>query len=211
MFSLEDVQAEALALLSGVAEGQPLDARARHLITLAVTVSVTSLNPDAMDAAIEACLDEGIEPEAVQEIIALVSGLGVHSLMEGSRRLAKRVGYTEQPLDEARQTLWDRHIGDDPYWAAMEAAAPGFLKGLIALSPDGFEAFFQYCAVPWKTRRVTAVTKELAAMACDASTSHRYQAGLRLHVQDAVKLGAGRHAVLEALDLAAAAPLHQGI
>ena len=211
MFNLADVRTEAVGLLSGVAEGQPLDARARSLITLAVTVSVTSLNPDAMDAGIEACLDQRIEPEAVQEIIALVSGLGVHSLMEGSRRLAHRVGYTALPLDEASQALWDRRIGDDPYWVAMEAEMPGFLRGLMALSSDGFDAFFQYCAVPWKTRRVTALTKELAAMACDASVSHRYRAGLRLHLLNAVKLGAGRLAVLETLDLAAAAPLHDGL
>ncbi len=211
MFSLEEIRAEALEHLTGVPEGQSLDARTRILITLAVTVSVTSLDPAAVDAVIEACLDQEIEPEAVQEVIALVSGLGVHSLMEGSRRLARMAGYTDRPLDPARQALWDRHIGDDPYWVAMETAAPGFLSGLIALSPDGFEAFFQYCAVPWKTRWVNSATKELAAMACDASSSHRYRAGFSLHLRNALKLGAGRRAVLEALDIAAAAPLHHGL
>jgi len=211
MFSLDDVRAEAEAMLEGVGDGPSLDARARALITLAVNVSVTSLDPDEIDQAIETCLDEGIEAQAIQEVIALVSGLGVHSLMEGSRRLALRLGAADQPLDEARQALWDRRVGDDPYWTAMEAETPGFLKGLIALSPDAFDAFFDYCAVPWKTRWVRAVTKELAAMACDASRSHRYRAGLRLHLRNALKLGAGRSAVLQALELAAAAPRHQGL
>jgi alkylhydroperoxidase/carboxymuconolactone decarboxylase family protein YurZ len=211
MFSLDDVQAEAAALLEGVEDGASLDARARALITLAVNVSVTSLNPDDVEHAIETCLDQGIEAQAIQEIIALVSGLGVHSLMEGSRRLALRLGAVDQPLDVARQALWDRRVGDDPYWAAMEAETPGFLKGLIALSPEGFDAFFDYCAVPWKTRWVRAVTKELAAMACDGTRSHRYRAGLRLHLRNALKLGAGRAAVLEALELAATAPPHRGL
>jgi len=211
MFSLDDVRAEALALLEGIEDGPSLDARARALITVAVNVSVTSFNADAMEDAIQAGLDEGVEAEAIQEIIALVSGLGVHSLMEGSRRLALRLGAADQPLDEARQALWDRHVGDDAYWAAMEAETPGFLKGLVAMSPDAFEAFFTYCAVPWKTRWVRAVTKELAAMACDASSSHRYRAGLRLHLRNALKLGAGRIAVLQALELAAAAPRHRGL
>ena len=93
----------------------------------------------------------------------------------------------------------------------MELEAPGFLKGLLALSPDGFETFFEYCAVPWKTRWVDAVTKELAAMACDGSTSHRYRGGLRLHLRNALKLGAGRLAVMQALEVAATAPLHRGL
>jgi alkylhydroperoxidase/carboxymuconolactone decarboxylase family protein YurZ len=211
MFSLDDVRREADAILVGVDDGAPLDARDRALITLAVNVCVTSFDPDSMETAIEVCLDEGLEAEAIQEIIALVSGLGVHSLMEGSRRLALRLGVTDQPLDAARQALWDRHVGDDPYWAAMEAETPGFLKGLIALSPDAFDAFFTYCAVPWKTRWVRAMTKELAAMACDASNSHRYRAGLRLHLRNALKLGAGRTAVIQTLELAAAAPNHVGL
>jgi alkylhydroperoxidase/carboxymuconolactone decarboxylase family protein YurZ len=211
MFSLDDVRAEAETLLQGVDDGPSLDARATALISLAVRVSVTSLYADDVDRAIEVCLAEGLEAQAIQEMIALVSGLGVHSLMEGSRRLALRLGAADQPLDEARQALWDRRVGDDPYWTAMEAEIPGFLRGLIALSPDAFEAFFDYCAVPWKTRWVRAVTKELAAMACDASSSHRYRAGLRLHLANALKLGAGRAAVLQALELAAAAPRHEGL
>ena len=211
MFSLEDVRAEAEGLLEGAAEGRPLDPRARALVTLAVTVSVTSLDPDAVDASLQACLDQGIEPMAIQEIIGLVSGLGVHSLMEGSRRLALRLGYVDRPLDDLRQALWDRRIGDDPYWKTMEAEIPGFFKGLVALSPDTFDAFFLYCAIPWKTRNVDAVTKELAAMACDSSSSHRYRAALRLHLSNALKLGAGRAAVLETLEIAATAPAHQGV
>ena len=211
MFSLDDARAEAAALLEGIGEGFPLDADARALITLAVSVSVTSLNPQDMDAALSACLSQGIEPAAIQEVIALVSGLGVHSLMEASRRLALQIGAVGQPLDEARQALWDRRIGEDPYWAAMEAEIPSFLKGLIALSPDGFNAFFEYCAVPWKTRHVRALVKELAALGCDASSSHRYRAGMRLHLLNAVKLGAGRIAVGETLDIAAAAGTHEGL
>ena len=126
MFSLEDVRTEALALLQGVADGQPLDDRARALIKLAVAVSVTSFNTDSIDAALQVCLDQGIESEAIQEIIALVSGLGVHSLMEGSRRLALRCGSADVALDKTRQELWDRRIGDDTYWTSMETAIPGF-------------------------------------------------------------------------------------
>ena len=73
-----------------------------------------------------------------------------------------------------------------------------------------FSAFFDYCAVPWKSGRVRAVLKELIAMACDATPAHRFGPGFRLHLRNAIALGAGRRAVMETLEIAAAAPAHDG-
>jgi hypothetical protein len=48
-------------------------------------------------------------------------------------------------------------------------------------------------------------------MAGDATPSHRYLPGMRLHLANAVRRGAGRTAILHALDLAAEAPAHPGV
>jgi hypothetical protein len=81
---------------------------------------------------------------------------------------------------------------------------------MLLLSTDQFIAFFEYCAVPWKSRQVRAKVKELTAMACDATPAHRFLPGFRLHLANAVALGAGRLAIEEAMAIAAAAPQHQG-
>jgi hypothetical protein len=47
-------------------------------------------------------------------------------------------------------------------------------------------------------------------MACDATPAHRFLPGFKLHLANAVMLGAGALAINEALVLAAAAPEHQG-
>jgi alkylhydroperoxidase/carboxymuconolactone decarboxylase family protein YurZ len=52
--------------------------------------------------------------------------------------------------------------------------------------------------------------KELAAIACDAAPSHRFRPGFRVHLKNAIKLGLGRIAIFQALDIAAAAPAHPG-
>ena len=157
-----------------------------------------------------------LAPAQIQEIISLVSGLGVHSLMVSARRLAELAAargdaLLDQPLDADRQALWDRYIGNDPYWVAFEQDVPGFLDALIRLSPVQFKAFHDYCAVPWKSGSVRALTKELAALATDASPTHRYMPGFRMHLRNALKLGAGRKAILETLAIAAAAPWHRGV
>jgi alkylhydroperoxidase/carboxymuconolactone decarboxylase family protein YurZ len=65
--------------------------------------------------------------------------------------------------------------------------------------------------VPWKSGHLPVLTKELISMAADASPTHRYLPGMRLHLANAIRLGAGRAAIAQVLDIAAAAPGHSGI
>lgn len=213
---VEDVRSEALALLHSVPDGDPLDPITVSLITVAVHASVTSLDDDGTDQAIRLALDAGATADQLHETLVVVSGLGVHTLMENSGRLAairRERGDTDldQPLDETRVALRTRLQGDDRYWTDFDREVPGFLDALLRQSPEAYEAFFIYTAVPWRTGTVAARTKELMSLASDATPTHRYLPGLRLHLANAVRLGVGRVAVLQALDIAAAAPPHRGV
>lgn len=195
--------------------GESLSALDLQLIRLGVAASVTSLDRRAIGEAIGGALAAGATPAQVQEIVSLVAGLGVHSLMATSNAIidqAKSSGMQiSDALDTSRQELWDKHVGDDPFWLGFEAELPGFLRSMLILSPDQFTAFFEFCAVPWKSRQVRARIKELTAMACDATPAHRFMPGFRLHLRNAVALGAGSVAVGQALEIAFAAPEHQGV
>jgi alkylhydroperoxidase/carboxymuconolactone decarboxylase family protein YurZ len=213
---VEHVRAEALTLLEDSADGEGLDAPTAALIELAVHASVTALDPDGIERHARRALDAGASPAQVHETLVVVSGLGVHSLMEGSRRVAallRERGDTalDEPLDEAREDLRARLQGDDPYWDDFEREVPGYLDSLLRLSPEAYEAFFAYTAVPWRTGAVRGRVKELMSMASDATPTHRYLPGMRLHLANALRLGAGRIAVLQTIDIAAAAPLHPGV
>ncbi|MDE2301231.1 MAG: carboxymuconolactone decarboxylase family protein [Sphingomonadales bacterium] len=206
---------EARARAAACPEGTPLDPAAAALIALGVAASVTALDRDAIGRTIAGAFDAGASVAQVQEVLALVSGLGVHSLMASAGAVldeAARRGLVvaDAPLDAEREALWQRHVGSDPFWTGFAREVPGFLDSLLRLSPDIFTAFFDYCAVPWRSGTVRAATKELVAMACDACPSHRFRPGLRLHLANAIKLGVGRRAIGQALDIAAAAPEHSG-
>jgi alkylhydroperoxidase/carboxymuconolactone decarboxylase family protein YurZ len=185
------------------------------LIRLAVRASVTVLDRSGMEHGIRAALDVGATSEQVHETLVVVSGLGVHTLMEGSalvtQVLRERGDGPGGPLDSDRSALRDRYQGNDPYWADFEREVPGFLDSLLRHCPEAYEAFFTYCAVPWRTGAVRGRVKELMSMAGDATPSHRYLPGMRLHLANAVRLGAGRQEILQALDLAAEAPAHPGV
>jgi alkylhydroperoxidase/carboxymuconolactone decarboxylase family protein YurZ len=210
VLSLAEIEREARALLIDVADGPELDPLAIALIDLGVRVSVTSLRPEAIRESIARAKTAGATLDQIQEIIALVSALGVHSLMASATAVLGAAG-NQPPLDEKRAALWQRTVGEDRYWVGFDAELPGFLDALLRLSPATFQAFFDYCAVPWSTRNVRALTKELVAMACDATPAHRFGPGFRLHLKNALKLGAGRQAVLASLRIAAAAPEHDGV
>lgn len=212
--SLQDLRAEALARLARAEPGVPLGEATEALIAFALCVSVTALDMAGARDQAQRAMSAGVSPAQLHEALFLVSGLGVHSLFGGSRliaELARPPGGADAPLDETRQAIWDKRIGTDRYWASLERETPGFLKSLLRLSPDGFEAFVDYCAVPWTSGLLAPLTKELIAMAVDATPTHRFLPGMRLHLDNALRLGAGRIAILQALDLAAAAPAHSGI
>lgn len=208
MVALTDFR-DAVAGLT-LEEGDALSARDAALIRFGVAVSVTALDREAIERTMRAALSAGATAGQLQEILSLVSGLGVHSLMVASPLLLPN-DMADATFDPHQQALWNRHVGDDPYWTAFERHFPGFLRAMLLLSGEQFAAFFNFCAVPWKHGLVRARLKELIALACDAAPTHRFLPGFRLHLSNAVALGAGRRAIDEALDIAASAPAHRGI
>lgn len=215
MTTLRELREIARAATAAAPEGDPLDPLSAALIELGVAVSVTSLDSDAIEATISRAFDAGASVAQVQEVIALISGLGVHSLMMSavpvlSEAAARGLVEAETPLDDERKALWATYVGDDPFWTGFERELPGFLDAMLRLSPDIFTGFFEYCALPWKSGTVRARIKELIAMASDATPTHRFEPGFRVHLRNAIGLGAGRRAIEQALDIAATAPEHPG-
>ena len=213
MTGIAEIRRQVDAL--SIEEGQSLSAQERALIKLGLAASVTSLNTQAIDSAIQEAFGTGATPGQVQEVVSVVSGLGVHSLMVTATAIlarARQAGHdVDAPLTEFESAKWAARVGDDPFWSTMEHELPGFLRALLRLSPAQFDAFFDYCAVPWKSGFVGARVKELLAMASDATPAHLFMPGFRLHLANAIKLGAGRRAIEECLTLAALAPPHVGV
>ncbi|SNT45205.1 hypothetical protein [Rhodococcoides kyotonense] len=214
-FGTADLRALADGVLDGVAEGPGLDEQTRVLTCLTVCAAVTSLDVAGSGRYIEEALDLGISAAQIQEALTVVSGLGVHTLFESSRQLAdavrRRTGGEVAPFDDAQRALWDRYVGNDPYWRRMEEELPGFFESMLRMSPETFVAFFDYCAVPWKSRALSTVTKELLSLAADSTPTHRYKPGFLLHLKNALDLGVGARAIRDVLEMSAAAPVHRGV
>jgi alkylhydroperoxidase/carboxymuconolactone decarboxylase family protein YurZ len=212
---LDGLRDEVEQLLVDAPVGEPLAPMTRSLVEYGVRSSVTILDLAGARVAASAALDAGATAGQLHEVLALVSGLGVHTLMEGSRDLAGLLtsrGDALPELDEHRSDLRDQLLGPaTSYWDIFESHVPGFLDAVLRLSPEAFEGFVSYGAIPARTRQLRPVVKEIVSVAVDALPNHRYLPGLRLHLATALKLGAGRTEIIEAIDLAAAAPAPPGV
>lgn len=216
MLTVNDLHRYAAERLASAPVGRPLSALDRTLVELAIAASPVCLHPTALERAVHAAIDHDATPGQIQEVITVVSGLGVHSLMVASplayRILSERqVLAANNPLDSVQRGLWQHHVGGDPFWERMEQLLPGFLKSLLHLCGDSFRAFFDYCAVPWKTAHLRAYQKELISLAVDATPGHRFLPGFKLHLENALQLGVGQAAIEEVLTLARNAPEHTGV
>jgi alkylhydroperoxidase/carboxymuconolactone decarboxylase family protein YurZ len=211
---LAGLREEALRLLADADEGPGLDELTRTLVQYAVCASVTTLDFQAAERYAGRALDLGATADQLHEVLVLVSGLGVHTLMEGSRALAALLrsrGSDLPAIDDDRTALRERYTGSARYWKFFESHVPGFLEAILRLSPAGFEGFMRYGAIPSQTKQLEPVVKEIISVAVDATTTHRYMPGLRLHLANALTLGSGRRALLEAIDIAADAPAAPGV
>jgi len=201
-------------MLEPLLAGDPLDQRRAALVEFAIRATPTVLHGPELSAKAAAALDLGVTPEQLHEALVFVSGIGLHSVIEGTRRIGelcaeRDAAVATRSLDGERQALLDEYV--DPSMARFEAAVPGFFETLVRLSPVAFEGFFAYRSLPWQEPQLDPLTKELMAIAVDAVPSHRFLPTLRLHVERAIELGAGRTQILSTLELAATAPDHPGV
>lgn len=213
--TVAELRAEAEHQLRDVGEGDGLAAGDAALVRLGLAASPTCLDGDAIEQAGAEALAAGVAGCALHEVIVLVSGLGVHSLMHASGRIARmRMRAGEKALDDHlppdAEAIWQRRVGEDSYWRKFEEFVPDFLGPLLLQSPSAFDAFFDYCALPWRHRTLTALQMELISLAVDCCPTHRFRPGFRLHLHNAIKLSAGRRAILETIEIAASAPGHSG-
>lgn len=213
MISEAEITAEVESLLEGVEDGEDLDDTQVLLINVALHASAMTLDAAGASKWIGLALEAGVTPQQVQEVITLVSGMGVHAFFEASRSLADQAepegGWG--PFDPRRQEIWDRRIASTKYWTTMQEELPGFLEALLRLSPEAFEAFIEYVGLPFRSRLVSTQTKEIIGMVADACPAHIYLPGMRMHLRNSVRLGVGRVAIRHAMRIAAASPTMVGV
>jgi alkylhydroperoxidase/carboxymuconolactone decarboxylase family protein YurZ len=104
-------------------------------------------------------------------------------------------------LSERERALKEEFIRVRGYWTEL-------WDGVLALDPDFFEAYFHFSAVPFKNGVLEPKVRELIYIAIDASTTHLFEPGIRIHVRNALELGATAAEIMEVLELTSVLGIH---
>jgi alkylhydroperoxidase/carboxymuconolactone decarboxylase family protein YurZ len=75
-------------------------------------------------------------------------------------------------------------------------------------SPEWFEAWLAYLAVPWRTGTLPPKVKELIYITLNASASHLHEPALRLHIANALQLGATAAEIVEVFQIISILGIH---
>lgn len=107
-----------------------------------------------------------------------------------------------EELTERQEELKERFIKDRGYWSDR-AWDP-----ILRLDPDFFEAYLNFSSVPWRKGVLPPKIKELIYIAIDASTTHLYLPGLRIHIANALRYGATKEEIMEVFELVSVLGIH---
>jgi alkylhydroperoxidase/carboxymuconolactone decarboxylase family protein YurZ len=183
-----------------------LEPKVKEFVYIAADAAATHLYEPGIRQHVAAAFDHGATTEEVMEVLELTSTLGIHAcnigvplLLEVLQEAGLRDG--PAPLDERRERLKAEFTANRGYWHS-------FWDGVLELDPDLFEAYIEFSSVPWKSGPLEPLVKELIYIAFDASATHLYVPGLKLHMQNAVRLGATAGEIMEALAIVSVIGIH---
>ena len=100
-----------------------------------------------------------------------------------------------------RSRLQEEFVRARGYWSEL-------WNDTLRLDPDFFESYLEFSSVPWRHGVLEPKVRELIYVAIDASTTHLYDPGTRVHMRNALKLGATQQELMEVLELTSVLGIH---
>jgi len=199
---------EAYAKLSSVPwKTGTLSPKVKELLYIAIDSSTTHMYEPGLRVHIRNALRHGATRDEIMEVYQLTSSIGVHAVTMGVPALldvmqqSGMTDVTSRPLTPRQEKLKAAFISNRGYWSPM-------WDGVLALSPDFFEAYGEFSSVPWKTGTLEPEISELVYVAVDAAATHMYEPGTRIHMENALRLGATPEEIMEVLGLVSVLGVH---
>lgn len=174
-------------LLAAPARSNGLSPKLRELIGVGINASVTHLNGSALRLHMEAALRQDATIDELVEVCSIASGMGTHTMSWGMPIL----------VDELRKA--GRTLPSGALSPEQEEVKADFLKSrgfwkehheqILQLAPHYLKAYKDFSA-HWATGSLSPKVREFIIIACDVSTTHLYEVGTRIHIQNALRHGA---------------------
>ena len=102
---------------------------------------------------------------------------------------------------KTKEQLKEEFIKNRGYWSKC-------WEDVLELDSNFFSTYSRFSSVPSKNNALSPKIREFIYIAIDASTTHLYLPGLKLHMENALALGATRDEIMEVLELTSVLGIH---
>ena len=184
-----------------------LEPKVKEFIYIAIDSATTHLYEPGLRIHIENAFKHGATKEEIMEVYQLTSVLGMHTCTVGVPILIEEIknAGNEQDLqlnlNEHQTKLKEEFQEKRGYWNE-------FWEGLLSLDPNFFEAYLKFSSIPWTNGVLEPKIKEFIYIAIDSATTHLYEPGLRIHIENAFKYGAKKEEIMEVFQLTSVLGMH---
>lgn len=104
-------------------------------------------------------------------------------------------------LTDRQREIKERFTEQRGYWSEL-------YDDLLELDPEFLDCYRGFSAHPWEHGELDPKVKEFIYIAIDASTTHLYNKGTRVHIQNAFDRGATVEEIMEVFELASVLGIH---
>jgi alkylhydroperoxidase/carboxymuconolactone decarboxylase family protein YurZ len=103
-------------------------------------------------------------------------------------------------------TQRQQHIKDE--FTQLHGTWDDAWEDILRLDPEFLASYLQFSAVPWRKNHLNDKVKEFIYLAIDATATHLYEKGLKLHIENALGYGATAQEILEVMEIASVLGIH---
>jgi alkylhydroperoxidase/carboxymuconolactone decarboxylase family protein YurZ len=185
-----------------------LSPKVKELLYIAIDASTTHMYEPGLRIHIRNALRHGATRDEIMEVYQLTSVLGVHTITMGVPVLREVMRDAGRGAEVELRELTPRQAQLKADFIAARGFWSELWDGVLALSPDYFEAYAEFSSVPWKLGTLEPKVREMIYIAIDAATTHLYEPGTRIHMENALKHGATPQEIMEVLELTSVLGIH---
>lgn len=183
-----------------------LEPKVREFIHITADANATHMYAPGVQQHIRRALELGATQQEVMEVLECASTVGIHAMTVGVPTLLEVLeeeGLRSGPraYDARQEELKAEFTSSRGYWDDLWA-------GVLELDPDFFEAYLNFSSLPWRNGVLEPKVREFVYITFDASATHMYVPGLKLHIRNALRYGATEQELMELLEIVSTIGMH---
>lgn len=197
---------EYTALADAVWVG-PLPPKLRSLVLFAASITASGIAAEDAEFHLRNALSAGATPAEIAETVEVVCVLGVHTSTMATPILVEELQALGQGLPapteasravqadfEARRGYWNE------LWDAIALIAPEFLA-----------AYLNFSSLPGERNALDPKSRELLLITVNSVTTHLFPDGVRVHIRNALRLGADAAEIMHVFQLLSTIGVRSGL